>query len=213
MKNVPAKLLAIIAVIAFTGACITAITQAPALDPGAYVEAHATATAIAPALYPTVRYNEEVLPALQDTERKEATSTTGNAAKWQRNIDTASGIARVTMTASFALGITLVSVGAGIGIGGWAAGWGVRSMREATLPLTRQLAEGAHVTEYGTFVHTATGAVVLLNSPQDARPGHGRLIAPSYAATPEEAVMLGRLLERQRQAWRVEDEGQGLLME
>jgi len=59
------------------GICISisSMARAPGLDPRIYVEAHATATAIAPAIVPTVRYNEVVLPTRQAEEANQITAT------------------------------------------------------------------------------------------------------------------------------------------
>lgn len=204
-KNLPAKLLLLVGGIAALGAMCSggALPFAATIgewSPGAQVEADAAEAAIEPALYPTVRYNEEVLPELQDIERDEIAETTRNKQAAQRNVDKAQGVASIAMTGAFAFGVVLASAGVGVGIGGMAGARGVRAMREARLPMTRQLTEGPHVTEYGTLIHTVTGAVVALDAPQDARLDHGHLIAGSYATTP--AGMLGQILEIQREMQR-----------
>jgi len=195
-KNLPAKLLAVIGIFFSLGIiCPAMVASVPALDPVRYVEANATATAIAPSIYPTLQYNENVLPELQRVEREEISATTRNAQAWRRNVDQAVGVAKIVAVGSFAL----ACVGVGVGVGGFAGARGVREMRQSALPPTRILIEGPHITEHGTITHTVTGATWNIDTPQDARPDHARLIAPTYKAIPRDVLL--ELLRMQRIEW------------
>ena len=199
-KNLSAKLLLGVGIIAAMGAICTGsalpfAATAGEWSPGAQVEANATATAIAPAIYPTLQYNENVLPELQRVEREEISATTRNAQAWRRNVDQAVGVAKIVAVGSFAL----ACVGVGVGVGGFAGARGVREMRQSALPPTRILIEGPHITEHGTITHTVTGATWNIDTPQDARPDHARLIAPTYKAIPRDVLL--ELLRMQRIEW------------
>jgi len=156
-------------------------------SPGAQVAANATATAIAPAVYPTVSYNETVLPQIQAEEAAQAVQTVSNSETWRRNVNTVKSIATISVFSSIALGIMIASVGIGAGIGTVAAAVGTQRMRYAMLPPTRQLAEGPHVTRNG-ITHTVTGAVWRIDAPQDAIPDHARLASATYEAVPASTV-------------------------
>lgn len=98
-KNLPAKLLLTLGLIAGVGAMCTGtmlpLANAPALDPVRYAEADATRTAQAPQLYATETFNRDVLPTQQAVEAKEIVLTTENRYKWKRFVDQAVALAAI----------------------------------------------------------------------------------------------------------------------
>lgn len=200
-KNLPALIVLAAGVIglASASAMCTATANAPALDPVRYTEARATETAIAPAVHPTEQYNEIVLPTQQAVEAQEIVEMTRNRYEQIRKFDKAKGAARVVVTWSVAFAIVVSTLGVGVGVGGFAGARGVREIRQAALPMTRQLVEGPHITEHGTITHTATGATWQIDAPGDAQPEHARLVSATYQAMPQNVLV--ELLQRQRGKW------------
>lgn len=200
MKNLPAKLLVAVGALAFIGAICTS-TAAPFAgtveewSPENQVAAQATATAIAPEIEPTRQYIERVLPTQQAVEAQEIEQTTRNAYDWQRKTTAAGSIVKMMVLGAFGV----ACVGVGVGVGGFASAKGIKEARQAMLPPTRQLAEGPHVTAFGTITHTATGGTWRIDAPSDALPEHARLVSPTYKAIPTNILV--DLVNAQRAEW------------
>ena len=171
-KNLAAKLLLCIGVIAACGAMTTGAAMpfasvARDYSPDNQVKAAGTATAIAPALAPTRTYQERVLPTQQAVEAQEIVSTTRQRYENKRTASTA--------WLRFRIGVAVVALGAVVV---YAARWSVIWIKQAMEHEPYQVLPGQplYFPRRAQVTHTLTGASWSMLTEHAADAQHGQLL-------------------------------------